>query len=122
MLFIISISSVASACTCTQPYLQFIITAPDVYKSPVSDTYVIFGEAKPEDSSGMAAANAAEQFAPRPGNQPAPRPGPATVEEISDSPSGGEFFMPLSMSLACTAHCTLAGGRDDDHARQSELL
>ena len=57
---------------------------------------------------------ASEQFAPR--------PGPATVEEISDSPSGGEFCMPLSMSLTCTAHCTLAGGRADDHARQSELL
>jgi hypothetical protein len=51
----------------------------------------------------MAAANAAEQFAPRQGNQPAPRPGPATVEEISDSPSGGEFCLPLSISLACTA-------------------
>jgi hypothetical protein len=72
--------------------LQFIITAPDVYKSPVSDTYVIFGEAKPEDASGMAAQNAAEQFASRnAGPGPAAARAPATVEEVSDSPSGGEF-------------------------------
>jgi len=33
-----------------------------VYKSPNSDTYVIFGEAKIEDLSAQAAAAAAEQF------------------------------------------------------------
>jgi nascent polypeptide-associated complex subunit alpha len=33
------------------PPLQilFVITKPDVYKSPASDTHVIFGEAKIED-------------------------------------------------------------------------
>jgi len=31
----------------------FVITKPDVYKSPTSDTYVIFGEAKTEDSGQM---------------------------------------------------------------------
>ena len=34
----------------------FVITNPDVFKSPTSDTYVIFGEAKTEDQSQMAAA------------------------------------------------------------------
>jgi len=29
--------------------VPFVINKPDVYKSPVSDTYIIFGEAKPED-------------------------------------------------------------------------
>ena len=28
----------------------FVINRPDVYKSPTADTYVIFGEAKTEDS------------------------------------------------------------------------
>ena len=39
-----------------------MINKPDVYKSPSSDTYVIFGEAKIEDLSAQAAGAAAEQF------------------------------------------------------------
>jgi len=39
-----------------------VINKPDVYKSPSSDTYVIFGEAKIEDLSAQAAGAAAEQF------------------------------------------------------------
>merc|ERR1711924_262288 len=42
--------------------ILFVISKPDVFKSPVSDTYVIFGEAKIEDLSAQAAANAAERF------------------------------------------------------------
>ena len=33
----------------------FVISQPDVFKSPTSDTYVIFGEAKIEDMSRKAA-------------------------------------------------------------------
>ena len=40
----------------------FVINKPDVFKSPNSDTYVVFGEAKSEDSSGMQQAAAAKQF------------------------------------------------------------
>lgn len=40
----------------------FVIAKPEVYKSPQSDTYVIFGEAKIEDLSAAAQQNAAEQF------------------------------------------------------------
>jgi nascent polypeptide-associated complex subunit alpha len=39
----------------------FVISKPDVYKSPASDTYIIFGEAKIEDLSNNLA-NAAKQF------------------------------------------------------------
>ena len=42
--------------------ILFVFSHPDVYKSPNSDTYVIFGEAKIEDLSAQAAAAAAEQF------------------------------------------------------------
>ncbi|RWW22993.1 hypothetical protein GW17_00012777 [Ensete ventricosum] len=35
---------------------------PDVFKSPTSDTYVIFGEAKIEDLSSQLQTQAAEQF------------------------------------------------------------
>lgn len=33
--------------------ILFVIQAPDVFKSPNSDTYVIFGEAKIEDLSAQ---------------------------------------------------------------------
>ncbi|KAJ3342382.1 hypothetical protein HDU93_002498 [Gonapodya sp. JEL0774] len=42
----------------------FVITQPDVYKSPTSDTYIVFGEAKIEDLNSQAQASAAEQFKP----------------------------------------------------------
>eukprot|EP00798_Chlamydomonas_sp_ICE-L_P019963 gene19963-26674_t len=46
--------------------ILFVITAPDVFKSPASDTYIIFGEAKIEDLSAQAQSAAAEQFKLRP--------------------------------------------------------
>jgi len=42
--------------------ILFVISKPDVYKSPASDTYIIFGEAKIEDLSSNPAINAAKQF------------------------------------------------------------
>jgi len=42
--------------------ILFVISKPDVYKSPASDTYIIFGEAKIEDINSQAQAAAAEQF------------------------------------------------------------
>lgn len=42
--------------------ILFVITKPDVYKSPASDTYIVFGEAKIEDLSQQAQMAAAEKF------------------------------------------------------------
>jgi len=42
--------------------MLFVISKPDVFKSPASDTYVIFGEAKIEDLSSQLQTQAAEQF------------------------------------------------------------
>lgn len=42
--------------------ILFVISKPDVFKSPASDTYVIFGEAKIEDINAQAQATAADQF------------------------------------------------------------
>lgn len=47
---------------CHSLQILFVINAPDVFKSPASDTYVIFGEAKIEDLSAMAQSQAAQQF------------------------------------------------------------
>ncbi|XP_057838318.1 nascent polypeptide-associated complex subunit alpha-like protein [Cryptomeria japonica] len=42
--------------------ILFVISKPDVFKSPASDTYIIFGEAKIEDLSSQLQTQAAEQF------------------------------------------------------------
>ena len=44
------------------PQILFVLLKPDVFKSPNSDTYIIFGEAKIEDLSAQAQSAAAEQF------------------------------------------------------------
>jgi nascent polypeptide-associated complex subunit alpha len=42
--------------------ILFVINRPDVYKSPASDTYIVFGEAKIEDLSQQAQVRAVDQF------------------------------------------------------------
>uniref|UniRef100_A0A0C9QV27 TSA: Wollemia nobilis Ref_Wollemi_Transcript_7617_1087 transcribed RNA sequence n=1 Tax=Wollemia nobilis TaxID=56998 RepID=A0A0C9QV27_9CONI len=42
--------------------ILFVISKPDVFKSPASDTYIIFGEAKIEDLGQQLQTQAAEQF------------------------------------------------------------
>eukprot|EP00878_Enallax_costatus_P024797 GHUV01026486.1.p3 GENE.GHUV01026486.1~~GHUV01026486.1.p3 ORF type:complete len:107 (-),score=31.58 GHUV01026486.1:1051-1371(-) len=42
--------------------ILFVINNPDVFKSPASDTYIIFGEAKIEDLSAAAQSHAAQAF------------------------------------------------------------
>lgn len=42
--------------------ILFVISKPDVFKSPASDTYIVFGEAKIEDLSQQAQMAAAEKF------------------------------------------------------------
>jgi len=42
--------------------ILFVINKPDVFKSPASDTYIIFGEAKIEDLSQQAQMEAAQKF------------------------------------------------------------
>ena len=42
--------------------ILFVISQPDVFKSPASDTYIIFGEAKIEDINQQAQQAAAEQY------------------------------------------------------------
>ncbi|KAI9838869.1 MAG: GAL4 enhancer protein [Sarea resinae] len=43
--------------------ILFVINQPDVYKSPSSNTWIIFGEAKIEDLNSQAQASAAQQLA-----------------------------------------------------------
>ena len=84
--------------------ILFVVARPDVFKSPSSDTYVIFGEAKVEDMSALQAAQAANQFAGLSGaSVPGAGAGPAAtaveeeagdadddVEEVAGDEEGGE--------------------------------
>ncbi|GLI67751.1 hypothetical protein VaNZ11_012005 [Volvox africanus] len=71
--------------------ILFVIQSPDVFKSPASDTYIIFGEAKIEDLSAQSQAAAAEQFKMRPEPEMAQAHGAAAGpaedddEEVDDS-------------------------------------
>jgi len=65
----------------------FVITKPDVFKSPTSDTYVVFGEAKSEDVGAAAnQAAAAKQFRhpQMPGNFSGPSSLETGVQPMSD--------------------------------------
>jgi len=65
--------------------ILFVISEPDVFKSPASDTYIIFGEAKIEDLSAQAQSAAAEQFrAPEATPSAASRSNPTTIPTEGD--------------------------------------
>merc|ERR1711966_70542 len=68
--------------------ILFVISKPDVFKSPASDTYIIFGEAKIEDINSQAQAAAAEQFkAPEAG---AEDEDDDDVPELADADDAGD--------------------------------
>lgn len=69
----------------------FVIHKPDVFKSPNAETYVVFGEAKSEDSAAANQAAAAKQFqamqqaaASQPAANTAAAAAPPVVEEAVD--------------------------------------
>ncbi|KAM3313130.1 hypothetical protein ACQJBY_032682 [Aegilops geniculata] len=57
-----SITGVSRVTVKKSKNILFVISKPDVFKSPNSETYVIFGEAKIEDLSSQLQSQAAEQF------------------------------------------------------------
>mmetsp|Transcript_3692 Transcript_3692/g.6281 ORF Transcript_3692/g.6281 Transcript_3692/m.6281 type:complete len:182 (+) Transcript_3692:75-620(+) len=65
--------------------ILFVISQPDVFKSPASDTYIIFGEAKIEDLSAQAQTQAAAQF-----NQEAAATSEEPVAEAEAGPAEEE--------------------------------
>jgi len=69
--------------------ILFVISKPDVFKSPASDTYIIFGEAKIEDLAQSGQNEAAQAFQQQ---EPAPTTtgGGATIEETGDDEDADE--------------------------------
>merc|ERR1719330_1587870 len=69
--------------------ILFVISKPDVHKSPNSDTYIVFGEAKIEDLSAQGQANAAQMLTQQSADGAAPPAetaggGDPKVEEAED--------------------------------------
>ena len=76
--------------------ILFVIASPNVYKSPASDMYIVFGEAKIEDLSSQAQIQAAEKFKAPEAAATASKPadqetGDADDEESDDEEVGGAF-------------------------------
>lgn len=71
-----------------------MIQKPDVFKSPASDTYIIFGEAKIEDLSAQASQAAADQFTSKPEILSERKPENAIVEEEEEEEEGEVSFTP----------------------------
>jgi nascent polypeptide-associated complex subunit alpha len=85
----------------------FVIPKPEVLKSPASDTYVIFGEAKIEDLSQNRLNQAAEKMVPEAAGEVAP----PVVDTIAEEPAeeaaavSGRDCSPHS--LVCALVCCL---------------
>ncbi|EHA99618.1 Putative nascent polypeptide-associated complex subunit alpha-like protein [Heterocephalus glaber] len=56
------VTGVTRVVTMKSKNILFVITKPDVHRSPASGTYIVFGEAKIEDLSQQAQLAAAEKF------------------------------------------------------------
>ncbi|KAL8460089.1 hypothetical protein ACS0TY_031068 [Phlomoides rotata] len=81
--------------------ILFVISKPDVFKSPNSDTYVVFGEAKIEDLSSQLQTQAAEQFkAPNVGHV-APKAEPTIIPQ-DDEEVDEEGVEPKDIELVMT--------------------
>lgn len=99
----------------------FVINKPDVFKSPNADTYVVFGEAKSEDSSAASQAAAAKQFQQQAAAMPAaaaaavPPPTAEATDEAAVDESGLEAKdIELVMSQAgCTRPAAVKALRDN---------
>merc|ERR1712203_24428 len=84
-----AIPGVNRVCIRKNKSILFIISNPDVYKSPASDTYVVFGEAKIEDLSAQAQMAAAEKFKQQ--SEPvAQKPAVPKIEEDEEDEGGVE--------------------------------
>lgn len=73
-----------------------------MFKSPTSDTYVIFGEAKIEDLSSQLQTQAAEQFKAPNVNHAASQPEPAAAVQDDDEEVDESGVEPKDIDLVMT--------------------
>ena len=80
---LVSVDGIARVTIRKSKNILFVFQKPDVLKSPASDTYVVFGEARFEDLSQNAMVNAAEKLVKQ---QQATQAQPAAKKE-EDAPT-----------------------------------
>jgi len=101
------VQGIQRVCIRKSKNILFVINKPDVYKSPGSDTYIVFGEAKIEDLGQHAAQLAANQFkqaeapaAPGLAAQQRQEPAEESDEEEADATGIEDKDIELVMSQA----------------------
>lgn len=101
----------------------FVINKPDVFKSPTADTYVVFGEAKSEDSSAANQAAAAKQFQQQAAQMPAaqaaatpaaPEPEGEASEAVDESGLEGKDIELVMSQAGCTRAAAVKALKDND--------
>ena len=80
--------------------ILFVIATPNVYKSPASDMYIVFGEAKIEDLSSQAQIQAAEKFKAPEAAATASKPADQETGDADDEESDDEEVGVASCSKA----------------------
>ncbi|KAM0900753.1 hypothetical protein ACQ4PT_020451 [Festuca glaucescens] len=71
--------------------VMFVVSKPDDFKSPHSDTYIIFGEAKIDDLSNQLQPQAAEQFKAPTGGRGVPSKGKPSMAAAQDDEEEDEM-------------------------------
>mmetsp|Transcript_20515 Transcript_20515/g.54381 ORF Transcript_20515/g.54381 Transcript_20515/m.54381 type:complete len:181 (-) Transcript_20515:353-895(-) len=79
--------------------ILFVISRPDVFKSPNSDTYIVFGEAKIEDLGQNAMAQAAQQFGGGGGATAEDAPKAVAIEEVDEGDIDESGIEPKDIEL-----------------------
>uniref|UniRef100_A0ACD5TAB9 Uncharacterized protein n=1 Tax=Avena sativa TaxID=4498 RepID=A0ACD5TAB9_AVESA len=97
-----SITGVSRVTVKKSKNILFVISKPDVFKSPASDTYVIFGEAKIEDLSSQLQSQAAEQFKAPDLSSVIPNPGASTAAQDDDEDVDETGVEPKDIELVMT--------------------
>jgi nascent polypeptide-associated complex subunit alpha len=93
----------------------FVIHKPDVFKSPNAETYVIFGEAKSDDSNAATQAAAAKQFQAMQQAAAATPAAPQVVEEAVDETGLEAKDIDLVMNQAgCTRAAAVKALKEND--------
>ena len=83
------VTGISRVCIRKSKNILFVINKPDVYKSPGSDTYIVFGEAKIEDLGQHHQMSALERLRPQESEAP------AAVAKV-DEDDGEEVCVPPS--------------------------
>lgn len=97
-----SITGVSRVTVKKSKNILFVISKPDVFKSPNSETYVIFGEAKIEDLSSQLQSQAAEQFKAPDLSQMISSPEASAVEHDDNEVVNDEGVEPKDIELVMT--------------------